>query len=112
MRTAAERRHTDWAKAIRKKKISDGYSCFGSDESWYDNLHQYSKSKIHCSCGICSRFTKTNNKGRHRKIHGNYAPSKNWSPSDTRKRDSQFEQINELTLDENSSIIDTESEGE
>ena len=28
----------------------------------YDNLHQYSKNKIHCSCPICS--AKTNNKNR------------------------------------------------
>lgn len=114
MRSAAEKRHNDWKKAIRKREIDRDTqgACAEFKRDWYDNLHQYSKGRIRCNCGMCARWRKTNNKGRHRKIHGNYAPSKNWSPNDTKKRDSQFEQINELTLDENSSIIDTESEGE
>lgn len=49
MRTTAEKRHNDWKKAIRKKKIINAY---GFD--YYDNLHQYSKNKIHCSCPLCS----------------------------------------------------------
>ena len=57
MRETAEKRHNDWKKAIRKKKIINAY---GWD--YYDNLHQYSKNKIHCSCPICS--TKTNNRNR------------------------------------------------
>ena len=32
--------------------------------------------------------SKTNNKGKHRLIHGNYAPSKNWKHSDRQKLDS------------------------
>jgi hypothetical protein len=32
---------------------------------------------------------KTNNKGKHRLIHGNYAPSKNWKHSDLQKIESQ-----------------------
>lgn len=52
-----------------------------------------SKGKIHCSCGMCR--TKTNNKGKHRKIHGNYAPSKNWKFSDLKK----IESMNDATID-------------
>jgi len=44
-----------WKKAIRKDKI-----CKMHGFTWYDNLHQYSKNKIHCSCPICAR--KTNSK--------------------------------------------------
>ena len=88
MRNRAEKRHNDWKKAIRKKKIINVY---GWD--YYDNLHQYSKNKIHCSCGMCSRYRKTNNRGRKRKIPGNYAPSKNWSESDRRRLDEMEDQL-------------------
>ena len=55
MRTAAEKRHNDWKKAIRKRKIINAY---GWD--YYDNLHQYSKNKIHCSCSLCRGKTDMN----------------------------------------------------
>ena len=90
MRDRAEKRHNDWKKAIRKRKITRSW---GWQEDYYDNLHQYSKNKIHCSCGMCSRYKKTNNRGRKRKIHGNYAPSKNWSESDRRKLDEMEDQL-------------------
>lgn len=52
--TRAERRDIDKRKALRKKRISDNYSAFLFDNShYYSNLHQYSKNKIHCSCGMC-----------------------------------------------------------
>ena len=64
MRTRAERRHNDVRKALRKRKIvKEVYYSFTNSE-WYDNLHQYSKNKIHCSCPMCS--TKTKNKGKRR----------------------------------------------
>ncbi len=71
-RTRAERRHNDWKKAIRKRNI-----CLDSwDHSdWYDNLHQYSKNKIHCSCCLCG--SKTKNKGKRRQLPYNYMPSYN-----------------------------------
>ena len=65
MRTHAEKRHNDWKKAIRKRKIIRHY---GID--YYDNLHQYSKNKIHCSCHICRGWTKAgrNNISDRRKL--------------------------------------------
>ena len=60
-RTRAERRHLNITKAIRKRQIVR--DCYWSWEDtapeYYNNLHQYSKNKIHCSCPICSN--KTNN---------------------------------------------------
>ncbi len=101
MRPTAEKRHNDWIKAIRKRNIDRQYQN-GSvyDRDYYDNLHEYSKNKIHCSCGMCARWNKTNNKGKHRAISGNYAPSKNWSPNDQRKRESMDSQLEEYETEE------------
>ena len=63
MRTRAERRHKDLSKALRKRKIAkEVYWSFHDGGCWeyYDNLHQYSKNKIHCSCPLCA--SKTNRK--------------------------------------------------
>ena len=91
MRDLAEKRHNDWKKAIRKKRISDHY--YGN-HPWYDNLHQYSKNKIHCSCPLCA--AKTNNRNR----TGTSQPNTDWKISDQRKLDSMNEQLEDLTLDE------------
>ena len=61
-RSRAERRHNNARKAIRKHRISRTY---GLDKDWYDNLHQFSKNKIHCSCPLCA--VKTRNKKRSRR---------------------------------------------
>lgn len=71
MRDRGTRRKSDFIHAIRKKKKSD-YEVHGTlapedrptptalfdgtvhTESWYNNLHQYSKNKIHCSCPMCN----------------------------------------------------------
>ncbi len=45
----AVRRKKDVAKARRKRAISR--AVYGID--WYDNLHEYSKNKVHCSCNLC-----------------------------------------------------------
>lgn len=47
-------RKMDWKHAVRKRRIclsanSDNYT----NGDWYNNLHQYSKNKIHCSCWMC-----------------------------------------------------------
>lgn len=52
-------RKISYQKALRKQRIDKevhGKFC----PPWYNNLHQYSKNKIHCSCGLCQVKT-----GRH-----------------------------------------------
>ena len=50
-------------KALRKKRITEHYYWHRENgEPYYDNLHQFSKNKIHCSCPMCSQ--KTKNKGQ------------------------------------------------
>lgn len=46
-----DRRKNDYKKAKRKAKIDLARSFDGLP--MYDNLHQYSKNKIHCSCQLC-----------------------------------------------------------
>ena len=36
-------------KALRKRRITQEVYWGGKDHPYYDNLHQYSKNKIHCS---------------------------------------------------------------
>ena len=82
-RPTAEKRHLDYIKAIRKRRIDrevEAASIYHRD--WYDNLHQYSKNKIHCSCPLCT--SKTKNKGRKK---NKWEPVINWKPSDKRKID-------------------------
>ena len=45
----AKRRKLNASKAKRKQKISK--DVYGFD--WYNNLHEYSKNKVHCSCQLC-----------------------------------------------------------
>ena len=45
----ADRRKKDVNKALRKRNISK----HALGWNWYNNLHQYSKNKIHCSCPLC-----------------------------------------------------------
>ena len=49
-------------KALRKKRIAEEITSMT-----YDNLHQYSKNKVHCSCPMCNE--KTNVKGAHNYKH-------------------------------------------
>lgn len=79
MRTKAERRKNDYNKAIRKKNIAEKHYGF----SYYDNIHQYSKNKIHCSCPLCA--AKTNIKGK----------SNNLTHSDRIKTDSMYYKLKE-----------------
>lgn len=60
-------RYNSRRKALRKRRLYPGY---------YDNLHQYSKNKIHCSCWLCSaKSTKYRGRG----------PTVNYKISDLRK---------------------------
>ena len=89
--TGAYNRDISIKKAIRKKKISDRYYFYRSTgKSYYDNLHQYSKNKIHCS--IYSH--KSKNKGKRRR--GNYDPAINYKASDLRHIDDMDQQEEEL----------------
>ena len=58
-RGKAWRRHKDYSKAKRKKdidySINAGKTYF---HPWYNNLHQYSENKIHCSCPMCRNKSK------------------------------------------------------
>lgn len=74
-------------KAKRKRRIDRQVHWFCG--SWYSNLHQYSKNKIHCSCGMC--MSKTRNKNR--RVRSNYLPSINYKHSDKKKIDSMNSQI-------------------
>lgn len=91
MYTLSERRHNNWKKAIRKRRIDREKDGTNNHKDWYDNLHQYSKNKIHCSCPMCS--AKTNNK--HRSGARGWEPSENWSLQDTKR----IEEMNDQILD-------------
>lgn len=83
--------------ARRRKHLSDSIYWWynrGQGFSYYKNLHQYSKNKIHCSCMLCS--AKTRNKGGRRNKKGNYAPSLNYKISDRRKIDRMDYEENEF----------------
>lgn len=51
----ATRRKNNWRKAKRKEWIV--HHVYGWPEGWYNNLHEYSKGKIHCSCPLCAAKT-------------------------------------------------------
>lgn len=92
-RTKEYNRYKMFSKALRKRNISN--RVYGYDV--YENLHQYSKNQIHCSCPCCSE--KTKNKG-HRRKKGNHNRSINYKHSDKIKIDKLNNQINELSLEE------------
>ena len=57
-RTRAENRFNSRIKALRKRRIDRQTQGHYSTIPYYDNLHQYSNNKIHCSCPLCSRKSK------------------------------------------------------
>lgn len=87
-----KRRKLNITKALRKKKIAEEFGHI----IYYDNLHQYSKNKIHCSCPMCSGTAKTNskhiNKGGINSLGKNFGfgttnhrKGKNWSVADLKQ---------------------------
>ena len=62
-RNRAERRKNDYKKAKRKQDICHNVLPSSCNE-YYNNLHAYSKNKIHCSCPMCSAKS-----GRSNSIH-------------------------------------------
>lgn len=83
MRNRAEKRHNDWKKAIRKREISR--KVYRLNQDWYDNLHQFSKNKVHCSCPFCRAKTAKN-----KQI---WSGGKNWSIRDERRIEEMEDQI-------------------
>ena len=68
-------------KALRKRTISRyDYYYRVEEKDYYDNLHQYSKNKVHCSCPACQ--TKTRNKGHRRYRKGGYHRAINYKRQD------------------------------
>ena len=78
--TGGENRRKSMLKALRKRRIAKAVYPY-SEHDYYDNLHQYSKNKIHCSCPMCS--AKTRNKGHSR--HKGMVPGINYKFSDAKK---------------------------
>ena len=78
--------------ALNRRDL-DRRICPYSDRDYYDNLHQYSKNKIHCSCPMCS--AKTRNKRKRRGNGYGFAPSINYKISDQRKVDAMEEDLKE-----------------
>ena len=68
-------------KALRKRRISRyDYYYRAEEKDYYDNLHQYSKNKVHCSCPSCQ--AKTRNKGHRRYRKGGYHRAINYKRQD------------------------------
>lgn len=63
-RSKAWRRHKNYSKAKRKRSIDlSRYPRWNDAEGihiypYYNNLHQYSDNKIHCSCPMCRSKSK------------------------------------------------------
>ena len=55
-------RYVSRTKALRKRAIDRSVHYCGRnyEYAWYNNLHEYSKGKIHCSCPLCSAKTRKN----------------------------------------------------
>ena len=91
--SSAYNRDMTWRKAIRKRRIAKNiYRNWSPNSTWeyYDNLHQYSKNKIHCSCPACQ--AKTRNKGKRRYRSGNYMRHLNYKVSDLKRMISMDEE--------------------
>lgn len=73
------RRRKDHFKAVRKMNIDKQVNVGKNGALMYNNLHQYSKNKIHCSCPLCA-FN-----GKH---NGHLVFKKIYTESDRRKMDS------------------------
>ena len=78
-RSRGDKRKRDFRKALSKlrkdvgRKISFEHGT-ATVHPWYDNLHQYSKNKIHCSCPLCA----FNAKRHGRVIYGKMLPMGDW----------------------------------
>ena len=90
-------REQDYLHATRRRRIDRELSSYVWGD-WYNNLHQYSKNKIHCSCGLCS--CKTN--GSRARRHGvqTTEPAENWPIRDKRQIDELEDQLDEWEIED------------
>ena len=79
-------------KALNRRRLARKIYPYDEND-YYDNLHQYSKNKIHCSCPMCS--AKTRNKRKRRGNGYGFAPSINYKISDQRKVDAMEQDLKE-----------------
>ena len=86
------RRKNNFKKAIRKRNIVLSLGNNWQD-GYYDNLHQYSKNKIHCSCPMCRAKT---SKIKSRKTYG--PGCKNWVMSDRKRIEEMRDELVEFQL--------------
>lgn len=83
-------RAKSWSKAIRKRNIDrDTKPVHAPWPDYYDNLHEYSKNKIFCSCPMCSA-----------KTNAGSGSGKNWKISDKRKIESLENQDEEYLTED------------
>jgi hypothetical protein len=81
------RRKIDYQHVLKKKRkdrIMVGYGFVPA----YDNVHQYSKNKIHCSCDMCNR--------RKSSVAAGDNCVKHYSFTDQKKIMAQCDQIDEF----------------
>lgn len=90
--SSAYNRDVSKRKALRKRRIAREIYPY-MDKDYYDNLHQFSKNKIHCDCPICS--PKTRNKGR--RDRKNYMRSLNYKASELKRQISMDDEELEYT---------------
>ena len=91
--SSAYNRDVSRRKALRKRRIAKEVYYGGKEHPYYDNLHQYSKNKIHCSCPMCS--PKTRNKGR--RDRKNYQRALNYKASELKRQISMDDEELEYT---------------
>ena len=91
-RSRAYNRDVSKRKALRKKRLAEEVYYNGKEYPYYNNLHQYSKNKIHYS----AECYKTRNKGNRRwKRPHNWSRSLNYKASDLRRQVSMDYEENE-----------------
>lgn len=80
--TGGENRRRSILKALRKRRIAEKiYGFLHGEYAYYDNLHQYSKNKIHCSCPMCAQKTNGASISRFKR----FVPGSDYKISDVRK---------------------------
>lgn len=90
--SSAYNRDVSRRKALRKRRIAREIYPY-MDRDYYDNLHQFSKNKIHCDCPMCS--PKTRNKGR--RDRKNYQRALNYKASELKRQISMDDEELEYT---------------